>query len=620
MQAADSILSNIGIQTITNITSYDVLADPSVQGVIGAYQLDNYKKNVGNNRLKVFLDIHQQDYERAHRQNNAMACDSIVTNILHTLNKKCVPTGRFLINAVTNTSIDTPNNNNMNMNTNMNNMNMNMNNMSMNMNNMSMSMSMNMNMNMNNMNQVGSSQAIQSPVWILMGEYEAKQLIHGILKRVPPPDLYRYMQQQKQLQQQAAAAHLNPNNSSNGNSNNGMEEHKRRRRSSLLRRSASDSLLDDSKKVSRFDQQQLGSQNRRMSKEEPIWSSSRRLTNNEIVSLNRMDVILTSTMDALDPNCQSIGNNRLHILVAMQSAKYQQGTDRQKEAILDEVMQAVNSFWKGRFLTETTSGCYEILDNEDAKRSLRHIFDMRSGQNLNSHSSAPALNITPNISSRPNNNESQAQQLMGAAGGMANHEFVRMTNAVKNNTNTATTTTTTTQFRNDPMSTMGNASMSNIPSGNNISNDTKNMLSRQMSSPLLPTPISVSSLPIMEPPIALSGINDLRSAAIKSLQKQKARQQVANRLEKVSMRISQQNLQQQQQLQQQQLQQQQQQQLQPDNINIMNGLNVNNIGNHNLSPFSMNGGGAKRRQSSIFGALDPTVMDEIVDGCFDDED
>jgi hypothetical protein len=32
------------------------------------------------------------------------------------------------------------------------------------------------------------------------------------------------------------------------------------------------------------------------------------------------------------------------------------------------------------------------------------------------------------------------------------------------------------------------------------------------------------------------------------------------------------------------------------------------------------GGVAKRRQSSIFGALDPTVMDEIVGSCFDDED
>merc|ERR1712003_517283 len=132
-------------------------------------------------------------------------------------------------------------------------------------------------------------------------------------------------------------------------------------------------------------------------------------------------------------------------------------------------------------------------------------------------------------------------------------------------------------------------------------------LSRQMSSSLIPNQISASSLSRIEPPIALSGINDLRSAAIKSLQKQKARQQVANRLEKVSMRNSQQQLQMQHQLQ------------QPSNINMMNGINGNNNSNQIFSSFSMSGG-AKRRESSIFGALDPSVMDEIVDGCFDDED
>jgi len=547
MQAMDSIYSN-GIQNITNITSYDVLADPSVEGVVGEYQLNNYKKNVGNNRLKVFLALHQQDYDRARRRENIIGCDSIVTNILHTLNKKCVPTGRFLINAVNSTS-------------------------------------------MNNMSLVVLSEAIQTPVWKLMGEYEAKQLIHGILKGVPPPDLYRYGQQQQQLQQQQqhGVMQSNPNNNSNG-----TEEHKRRRRSSLLRRSASDSLLDDSKKVFRFDQQQHGLQNRRMSREEPIWSSSRRMKNNGIVSLNRMDVILTSTMDALDPNCQSIGNNRLHILVAMQSGKYQQANDRQKEAILDEVMQTVNSFWKGRFLTESTNGCYEVLDNGDAKRSLRHIFDMRSGQNLLPQLSAPAMNITPNISSRLNNNS----QLMSDDNG--NHEFGSISNNNNKNGN---------HFRNDTMGLMRNASTSALPCGNNglISNDTKKMLSRQISSSLIPNPISAPSLPRNESPITLSGINDLRSAAIKSLQKQKARQQVANRLEKVSMRNSQQQLQMQHQLQ------------QLNNINIMNGINDNNTSNHYFPSFSMNGG-VKRRQSSIFGALDPSVMDEIVDGCFDDED
>lgn len=501
-------------EIITNITSYDVLADPALDGVMGEYQLENYTKNVGNNRLKVFLGLHQHEYDRASRQDDAMVCDTIVTNIIETLNKKCVPTGRFLINSVTTD---------------------------------------------NSMAQVQSSPMPQAPVWKLMEEYEAKQLIHAIFKGAKPPDSYLFQQQQVRMEP------LNDSGMSPfSGGGTGSDDHKRRRRSSLLRRSASESLLDDTKKVFKFDQDQ-SRQNRRMSREEPIWSSSRRLNNNKIINLNRMDVILTSTMDALDPNCQSIGNNRLHILVAMQSGKYQQANDRQKESILDEVMQTVNSFWKGRFLTETMSGCYEELDNRDAKRSLRHIFDMRSGQSFLSQAAKPALNITPKVGSSGSNND---VEMSTSSGG----NRTASTSAVLSSNN------------------------------NSISNDTKKMLGRHMSSPTNPSFV---------PPVTVSGIDDLRSAAIKSLQKQKARQQVANRLEKVSMRNSQQQ------------QQFHKQMHQPPTLNArtslnsMNGMNSGMNGSFNNTSFS---GNAKRRQSSIFGNLDPTIMDEIVDGCFDDED
>ncbi len=491
-------------EIIINITSYDVLADPAMDGVMGEYQLENYTKNVGNNRLKVFLGLHQNEYDRASRKDDAMVCDTIVTNVIETLNKKCVPTGRFLINSVAA-------NNSMGQ-------------------------------------QIQSSPMQQAPVWKLMEEYEAKQLIHAIFKGAQPPDSYLFQQQGRfePLKQ--------PGMNSLSGGGMGSDDHKRRRRSSLLRRSASESLLDDTKKVFKFDQDN-SRQNRRMSREEPIWSSSRRLNNNRIISLNRMDVILKSTMDALDPNCQSIGNNRLHILVAMQSGKYQQANDRQKESILDEVMQTVNSFWKGRFLTETMKGCYEELDNRDAKRSLRHIFDMRSGQSFLSQSAKPALNITPKISSSSSNN--------------ADVE----------------------------MSTSNGGNRTAAMSNNN------NLIS--MASSTNP------SLARMEPPVAVSGINDLRSAAIKSLQKQKARQEVANRLEKVSMRNSQQQ------------QQFHKKMHQPPNLNARTSLNSMNGMNNGMNAGSFNSsfsGSAKRRQSSIFGNLDPTIMDEIVDGCFDDED
>lgn len=562
MEAMDSVQS-IGMQihTITNITSYDVLVDPPVEGVVGEYQLDNYSKNVGNNRLKVFLTLYKQNYDRALRQNNVTGCESIVKDILHTLNTKCVPTGRLLINAVPN-------------------------------------------MNTDGRQLAQMCRAVSSPAWNLMGEHQSRQLIHGILFGVPPPFAYIYRQQQMREHQAVGQ--------SDSSNNKQPDEHKRRRRSSLLRRSASDSLLNDLKKVSRFDQQQEQQeellQNRRMSKEEPIWSSCRRLTENGALSLNRMDVILTSNREALDPNCQSIGNNRLHILVAMQSGKYQVANDRQKDAILDEVIQTVHSFWKGRFLTESLGGSYDVLDNADAKRSLRNIFDMRSGQNLFSQDSSPAIRTQANtMLSDFNKDFNKISQLVGSGSGI--HELGKTNVGVSNISNNINNGN---HFRNQTMNVARHASTSALPCGNTgmISNDTKNILSRQMSSSLIPNHMSSMILPRVEPPVAVSGIDDLRSAAIKSLQKQKARQQVANRLEKVAMRTSQQQL----------LQLQLQPQLQQlSNMKNVDWANNNNSVNNDLSSLSI-GGGAKRRQSSIFGTLDPSVMDEIVSGCFDDED
>jgi len=586
--------------TITDITSYDVLADPPTEGIIGEYQLDKYKKNIGNNRLKIFLALYQSNYDRESRRENNADCNSIVNDVLNTLYERCVPTGRFLINASKNLNKLNCGNSNGNGYDNTN----------------------------SNDGTIASASTSTStnddgtaypPVWNIMKEEEAKELIHAILKGVSPPDQYK-QQQQQQLQQQQGVKEvpLNPNlhlnsakkekNITNNNNNNHQEEHKRRRRPSLLRRSASDSLLDDSKKVTRFDRQQQQRLHHRKVKEEPAWSSSSSIQKDGTVTLNRMDVILTSSMDALDPNCRSIGNNRLHILVAMQSGKYQQATVETRETILHEVIQTVNTFWKGRFLTESSDGYYEILDKADAKESLRLIFDTRSGQNLFSSTSATTstsdnhININKIPIADPahsnefvNNHTNSSKSAKYLGGGTRPDAFTLNSNMA-----------------------MRHASTSAIPSGNTgiISNDTKHVLSRHISTSFLPTPSKQSSsLDRMEPPVGLSDIEDLRSAAVKSLQKQKARQKIANRLEKVSMTRS----------------------SDFSNSSISNNSSTstfsNNFNNNNSnnntdnlpSSSSLPVGGirsgiAKRRQSSIFGALDPTVMDEIIGSCFDDED
>ena len=156
------------------------------------------------------------------------------------------------------------------------------------------------------------------------------------------------------------------------------EEQKRRQRSSLLRRSASETMVgvfsDSKKKISKAQTQ-----------EEPTtWKSQQ----NGSATPKRMDVILTKTGDALDPNSQSVGNNRLHVLVAMQSASYQQASLEDREAKVNEVITTVNTFWKGRFLKQIRDE-YEELSKEEAKEAIRSIFNMRAGQRLSKRSSLP---------------------------------------------------------------------------------------------------------------------------------------------------------------------------------------------------------------------------------------
>ena len=310
------------------------------------------------------------------------------------------------------------------------------------------------------------------------------------------------------------------------------EEKKRRRRSSLLRRSASESLvgmvLDSKKKLSKFQTQ-----------EEPTaWKSHR----NGGVTLKRMDVILTKSGNALDPNSQSVGNNRLHILVAMQSSKYQQAVMEGKEAIVNEVITTVNMFWKGRFLKEGGDG-YEELSKEEARDAVRSIFYMRAGQSLPKRSSLPAPTLQPFNTAMP-----LPMRGVSLSGSIP-------TSLPSINTNL------------QPGSGGGGGNQ--------------------------------SSAAIMNsgPAVNIPEVEGLRAAAVDQLKKKKARQTIANRIEHKGRR----------------------------NVPPM----VNAFGQNPSPPIAFGppvgvggvggGHGPKKRQSTILGKLDPTLMNQLVSD-FDEAD
>jgi hypothetical protein len=316
-------------------------------------------------------------------------------------------------------------------------------------------------------------------LWNQMDEQSAKLLLHSILQ---PVNIL------PQLSQQVDDA-----------------EKKRRRRSSLLRRSASESMvgmvLDNKKKLSRFSQTQ----------EEPSdWKSTRAGG----LTLRRMDVILTQAGDALDPNSQSVGNNRLHILVAMQSSKYQSAPIAGKEAIVDEVIQTVNMFWKGRFLVQGANG-HEDLTKNQARHALRSIFLMRAGQSLPKRSSLPP---------------SSAMAL---------------------------------PMRSGPI--------------------------KQASAPAIPNFERQTSASMINsgPAINIPEVEGLRLAAVDLLKKKKARQNMANRIEHKGR------------------------------LNMPQTLN--SFGQNPAPPISFEASRAHKRESTVLGKLDPSLMNQLV-ADFDDTD
>eukprot|EP00529_Nitzschia_sp_RCC80_P011574 CAMPEP_0113453206 /NCGR_PEP_ID=MMETSP0014_2-20120614/7240_1 /TAXON_ID=2857 /ORGANISM="Nitzschia sp." /LENGTH=628 /DNA_ID=CAMNT_0000344597 /DNA_START=222 /DNA_END=2108 /DNA_ORIENTATION=- /assembly_acc=CAM_ASM_000159 len=459
-----------------SITNYDVLLEPTdtADGSYTKRQLAKNSDHVGNNRLQVFLNLYQQAYDTARQSGNKSECDGIVSKIVNTVCQQCVPPGRFLVDVSSNAAAAASS---------------------------------------------SSRTTSSTPVWSVLDENEAMKLIHAILQPTSAPPAAAAPRKSVAMSSTSEATKMSANitNTANASNNNNTDDgQKRRRRSSLLRRSASESMVGMASLSSMGGSSGgsslmslVGGKKKvlRESMEEPTWSSSWSANKNGIITtLNRMDVILTSSRDALDPNSQSVGNNRLHILVAMQSGKYQQATIDGREAILDEVIQTVNTFWKGRFLTESDLG-YEELDKDVARNALRSIFDMRSGQNLLTSRQRVEPPIMPDRSLSPGMTggyptSSPLDCSTGASSGMPG-----------------------------PLKTglIKQASTSMIPSGGSsgggaplISNDTKMGLARQVSTSMIPTE---------HIPVSLPEVGQLRSAAVKSLQKQRQRQNIASRLE-----------------------------------------------------------------------------------------
>jgi hypothetical protein len=355
-------VSNIMAPPSTNdfvITNYDVLAD-EVSNPINSGEksfglsLTAHSYHVGNNRLEVLCNIHNQAYSDHQAKGDESNCAAIIDKIMDIVQNQCVPKGRFLERN-----------------------------------------------NKGEWNEVDAAKAR-----LLVRQTLTKVENHQSSSRAP--DVEHHGQDKQQKEESDA-------------------EKKRRRRSSLLRRSVSASMLpnlmsarddlmshghgakpfDDKKKSTRRGISPKASpENSRPGspvdeKPRPMFGRSqsvdmaqantarraRRLAfaqkvESSAVLVNetlKMDVLLNTAKTALLPGTDLHGNNRLRVMVQIQTAAYNSATEEEQVTMAKNLINTIENFWEGRILSKVPTmrgkgeDCYVKLENEHAVSAIKNL-------------------------------------------------------------------------------------------------------------------------------------------------------------------------------------------------------------------------------------------------------
>jgi hypothetical protein len=342
------------------ITNYDVLADEVSDPIKSGEQslglsLAAHSYHVGNNRLEVLCNIHNQAYSDHQAKGDESNSAAIVDKIMNIVKNQCVPKGRFL-----------------------------------------------------ERNTKGE--------WKEVDADKARLLVRQALTKVEnqsssrAPDVEQSAKDSQQTKESDA-------------------EKKRRRRSSLLRRSVSSSMLpnlmlaertlsslmgekpfDDKKKSTRRgvspgaspnNSRPASPVNAAKNAPRPAFGRSqsvdmgqannarrvRRLAIAQFVGATtvlvkdpqQMDVLLNTAKTALLPGTDLHGNNRLRVMLQIQTVAYQSSTGEEQETMAKTLINTIENFWGGRILSKVPSmrgkceESYVKLENEHAVSAIKNL-------------------------------------------------------------------------------------------------------------------------------------------------------------------------------------------------------------------------------------------------------
>lgn len=94
----NNINNSLNTQNLIQVDDFDVLAD-ELPGTV--YDMDEYKKQIGNNRFEVLVTMYQESFNKNYSKNNMTECDAIVKKIVevtcHKASSSVHNKGRFLV-------------------------------------------------------------------------------------------------------------------------------------------------------------------------------------------------------------------------------------------------------------------------------------------------------------------------------------------------------------------------------------------------------------------------------------------------------------------------------------------------------------------------------------------
>ena len=448
---------------IIEVKNFDVLTEERTAGCF--FLLENQIDQIGNNRLKVLIDMYENSYNTNYSDNNHEECDKIIGTIMditclkHTDNNSNNDTcgrdqssdcnkrrGRFIVKAVPSSSSDDSNDSNT----------VHCEWRELNENDSELLIRQTFKSRTEEI-EVIEEEGIFEPMPINYDSYNdnENELIERSMNETRQPSLRRsqsasnLIADTRTLYDWEAAIKKEDEEdlfepmsiyaassmdflvedfpSFDGGNTTKPDNKKRGRRSSLLRRSNSfdSGLTLDKKKTSRYSVSSSFMKRAMKFGTSKINSGalSRIMNNGEVVPTHQgMDIVFASDCKTLSKKSNIVGNNRLDVMLKIEKERFLRLSPVEKKDVAIDLVKTVTEFWKGRVLIESGGFSYGTLSHDEAVDAMNSLL-LGDGGNGRSFPSPLPMGLISSISTSSSSTMASSRTLLSSVPALP--EFLR---------------------------------------------------------------------------------------------------------------------------------------------------------------------------------------------------